>query len=105
MKFEKIKPGMTLYDVGRHKMGNTTMSTVGVWHVLVISVDADTRSAMVSWNTNPPRRMYEHSIKKLREKRPMLVTSMTGRSRLATREEIKAASAARNSTPQAKEQA
>lgn len=91
MKFEKIKPGMTLYDVGRHKMGNTTMSTIAVWHVRVISVDADTRSAMVSWNTNPPRRMYEHSITKLREKKPLIISTWGGAGgRLATREEIKA---------------
>lgn len=27
MKFERIKPGMTLYDVGRHKMGTHTPSS------------------------------------------------------------------------------
>jgi hypothetical protein len=89
LKFERIQPGMVLYDVGRTKMGNTTMSTISVWSVRIISVDADTRSAMVSWNTNKPTRYYEHSPKRLKEKQPMLIKIGFGH-RLATREEQKA---------------
>ena len=92
MKFEKIRPGMVLYDVHRHKMGNTTRSSVGVWEVHVITVDAETRSAIVSWNTNTPSRWSERQISKLREHRPMMVDTGMGQ-RLATREEIKAAKA------------
>lgn len=91
MKFEKIKPGMTLYDVGSHGMGNTTIRTMSVWPVVVVSVDADSRSMMASWNGNKPRRYYEHAIKKLREKKPLMISTWGGAgSRLATREEIKA---------------
>jgi hypothetical protein len=52
IKFEKIQAGMTLYDRRRHKMGNTTMSTIGEWNVRVISVDVAKREALVSWNGN-----------------------------------------------------
>lgn len=90
MKFEKIKPGMTLYDVHSHKMGNTTMSSMGVWHVHVIEVHAETRSAIVSWNTNTPSRWSERQLAKLREHKPMMISTGLGQ-RLATREEIKAA--------------
>lgn len=90
MKFEKLKPDQVVYEVGRHKMGNTTITTVGVWRVLIISVDTETRSCMASWNTNQPRRCYEHTIKKWRENEPLLIRSRMGYARLATREEIAA---------------
>ena len=53
IKFDKIKPGMVLLDIHRTKMGNTTVSRWGLWKVRVISVDPVTRTAVVSWNSNP----------------------------------------------------
>lgn len=91
MKFEKLKPGMVVFDVGRHKMGNTTMSTVAVWQVRVISVDQEAQTVVASWNSNPARTYYSRSVAKWREKAPMLVRGASGRARLATREEQKAA--------------
>jgi hypothetical protein len=91
MKFEKLKPGMVVYDVVRRRMGNTTISTVAVWSVYIVSVDAEKRQVMASWNGNPPRTFGEHGIKKWRKKEPMLIRGALGSARLATREEIKAA--------------
>jgi len=91
MKFEKLQPGMTVYDVGRHKMGNTTLTTVAVWSVRVLEVDAEHRRVVASWNTNTPRTFHERDVKKWREKAPLLVGTMLGGKRLATREEQKAA--------------
>ena len=91
MKFEKLQPGMIVYDVRRHKMGNTTLSTVGVWTVRVLTVEAENRRVVASWNGNTPRIFYERDVRKWREKRPMLVKTMAGGQRLATREEQKAA--------------
>lgn len=93
MKFEKLQPGMTVYDVGRSKMGNTTLTTVSVWAVRVIEVDAERRQVLASWNTNTPRLFRERVVAKWREKAPMLVSTTMGRKRLATREERKAARA------------
>jgi hypothetical protein len=93
MKFEKIQPGMTLYDVHSTRMGNTTQSTVGVWLVYIVSVDAVRRSAMVRWNGNPAQTYYERNLCKLRASEPLLIKSGWSE-RLATREEIKAAKAA-----------
>ena len=90
MKLEKLKPGMVVYDVGRSKMGNTTIRTVGVWRVRIVSVDMDTRRVMASWNSNPPKTFYPREVAKWREKEPLLIRSAFGRARLATREEIKA---------------
>lgn len=91
MKFEKLQPDLVVYDVGHHKMGNTSLTTVGVWDVRIVSVDADSRSCMASWNGNPPKRFYEHSIRKWRANRPLLIESgYGGRRRLATREEVAA---------------
>jgi hypothetical protein len=90
MKFEKLQPGMVLYDVHSHKMGNTTMTSIGVWTVRVISVDHEKRKAICSWNGNPPMTYYERGIAKLKEKEPVLIREGFGRYRRATREEIKA---------------
>lgn len=98
MKFEKIKAGMTLYDVHSQKMGNTTMRSVGVWFVQILSVDAEKRCATVIWNCNPPRVMSERKLSKLREKEPLLIRSSLGRSRLATRAEIAALKATASAT-------
>lgn len=94
MKFEKLQPGMTVYAVGRHKMGNTTQITTAFWTVRVLEVDAERRRVVASWNTNPPRTFYERDVAKWREKAPMLVDTKGGGKRLATREEQKAARAA-----------
>lgn len=65
IKFEKIQPGMTLYDRHSHRMGNTTMKTIGEWPVRIISVDAEKRGAMASWNGNPARWYSERDLRKL----------------------------------------
>jgi hypothetical protein len=84
----KLKPSDVLYDVHSQKMGNTTMTTMGVWTVMVKEVH-DTH-IVASWNGNPPRKMYEGEVGKLRVNRPVMIRSAFGRSRLATRAEIKA---------------
>ena len=90
MKFEKLKPGMVVYDVHKTKIGNTTRSTLGTWTVRIISVDPEKRSCMASWNSNPPQRFYEHSINKWKAERPCLVRTPSGGMRRPTREELAA---------------
>lgn len=88
MKFEKIKPGMTLYDVHSYRMGNTTIRTMGCWGVAVDSVDPETRTAMVRWNiVNRPERYSERQLKRLREVEPEMVRGFFGSERLMTRAE------------------
>lgn len=70
IKFEKIEPGMDLLDVHSVRMGNTTMRELGCWDVRIISVDAENRSAMVSWNGNPPKRWFEGELRRLYIKPP-----------------------------------
>lgn len=89
MKLESLTEGQIVYDVGRTKMGNTTMYTVSVWHVRIIRIDAQTRRVYASWNTNPEREYRERTWKKWRLTKPVLVKSGMGH-RLATRAEIKA---------------
>jgi len=91
VKFEKIKPGMLAYDVGRQKLGNTTLSTVAVWSVKIISVDAENRTVEASWNYNPARTYSEREYKKWREAKPTLVEGFFGDHRLATKDETQAA--------------
>ena len=92
MKFEKLKPGMVVYDVHSVKMGNTNMRTVGVWLVKIVSIDTETRMVTASWNGNRAEKFSSRTAEKWREKEPLLIeTGFCGRTRLATREEIKAA--------------
>lgn len=89
MKIESLKAGDTVFDVGRRKMGNTTISTVAVWPVRIIAVDPDGRWVQARWNCNPERRYYASHVKRWRKKEPVLVSGPFGQRRLATREEIK----------------
>ena len=93
MKLEKLEAGMEVYDCHRHKLGNTTMSTVGVWRVRIVSVDRETQRVQASWNGNAPKTFYPRDVAKWREKEPMLIRGACGSARLATREELKAARA------------
>jgi len=68
IKFEKIKSGMTLYDVRK----NTGMSRNkwSVWGVKVLEVDEKARKVLASWNTNKPEWMREGRVTKYRAKQP-----------------------------------
>ncbi len=65
VKFDKIKPGMTLLDIHSHPMGNTTMRELGCWKVVIVSVDPEDRSAMARWNNNPERKWSERQLRSL----------------------------------------
>lgn len=88
MKFEKIQPGMKLYDVGTQKMGNTSVKTIAVWPVNVISVDPERRTVVASWNCNSPRTFTERVYSKWKSKPPILVQGPFGNKRRPTREEL-----------------
>ncbi len=67
MKFEKIRPGMVLYDRHKYRAGNTTMRVLGEWTVRIVSTDAATRTAVASWNGNPPQKWPERNLAKLKD--------------------------------------
>lgn len=98
MKIESLQTGMRVWDVGRRKMGNTTLSTVCVWPVDIILVDIEGRKVTARWNGNAPRVAREHEWKKWRLTEPVTVRLPMGRCRLATREELKAKRAANTSS-------
>lgn len=54
IKYEKIQPGMVLFQRRRYTMGNTTMKSVGEWPVKIIRLEngGALRGAIVSWNGN-----------------------------------------------------
>ena len=65
IKFEKVQPGMTLYDFHRESMGNTTMSQIGKWSVRIIEVNTEKGMALVSWNTNRPEWWARRKVERL----------------------------------------
>lgn len=66
IKFEKIKPGMLLWQRGRAR---DVMRSYAEWSVRIIEVDSEHRRALVSWNTNKPEWWHEYRLSKLYTKR------------------------------------
>lgn len=69
MKYESIKEGDVLYDVRSRKLGNTTMRGQCVYKVRIVSL-IPPRTALVSWNQNPPVNWTGRSLEKLRRHPP-----------------------------------
>jgi hypothetical protein len=71
VKFDTLKPGDVLYDCHREKLGNTTMSALGIWHVYIKVVSLPERKALISWNGNPDRWVPEsYFLKSIIRKSP-----------------------------------
>jgi hypothetical protein len=65
VKLERVKAGDVLYDCHRRKCGNTTISELGVWKVVVKSVDHSNMQAIVLWNGNQEQVYYAWQFRKL----------------------------------------
>ena len=70
IKFEKITPGMTLFDIHSERAGNTLMRRIGCWEVKVRSVNSEQRSAVVSWNGNRDEVWYANRLQRLYATKP-----------------------------------
>lgn len=68
--FDKLKVGDILYECRRTKMGNTHMSQLSCWTVVVKEIDPVKRTAVCSWNGNTAKTWTERNIGKLRRSRP-----------------------------------
>lgn len=88
MKISKLKPGDIAYVLHRHKMGNTTISTISVWRVSIKEVHDDHVIATI--NGNASRKYRESEISKWKKNEPVLIRSRMGYSRLATKAEKEA---------------
>lgn len=72
IKFEKIKPGMVLYDV-RKADWRTRMATgrsYSFWTVSVVTVNPTDRRVLASWNGNAPKWMDERNVTQFRASLP-----------------------------------
>jgi hypothetical protein len=69
IKFEKITPGMTLYDNHTTRMGNTMMRRMGEWRVQIVSMTPDgtyqSEGAIVHWNSNRAEWWPRYRLEKL----------------------------------------
>lgn len=74
IKFEKIEPGMTLLDVRRTKIGNTTMSEWSYWNVKIVSIDREAQTAVAIWNeVNPKGTWTRRQLERLYKTLPKAV--------------------------------
>lgn len=89
MKIEKMEPGMTVWSVRKHNMGNTTIKTVSVYKVSIIEVNKEEKWFTYSWNGNKEQKGGERSASQLKKNKPITIRGPMGNHRLATREEIK----------------
>lgn len=90
MKLESLKPGDVVYSLSRGKMGNTTMRTTYVHHVTIKSIDLENQTCVACWNCNRDRTFYRGEWSKWRKNAPVMIRSVMGSSRVATRAEIAA---------------
>lgn len=88
MKINKLKPEEIVYSVEKRTMGNTSMTTTSVFRVRIVEVDPEGKWVMASWNGNPARKFYERMTSKWRKVKPVMIESLNGRSRLATKAEL-----------------
>jgi hypothetical protein len=66
----RLKPGQVVYSLERQRMGNTTMTIKVCYSIQITEIDPDQKWVMASWNSNPPRRFYERSVRKWKIKKP-----------------------------------
>ena len=76
--FNALKVGDVLYQSRKTKMGNTSMSTLSTWRVVVKELDTERRRALVSWNGNQPKWWYERELKPLRRTEPKTRRTIAG---------------------------
>ncbi len=88
MKITNLQPGQTVYDCHKSTLGNTSIRSMGIWHVHIISVDLERNTVEASWNHNRAQTYREKTWKKWRKSKPVLVGSLV--KRIATRAELKA---------------
>lgn len=88
MKLTSLKLGMVVYDVQRHRMGNTTLITHSVYKVQVIEVHDN--YIVASWNGNPQQKIFESGLARFKKNEPVMIRSAMGHSRPATRAEKEA---------------
>jgi len=94
MKFESLKPGMVVYDIRKHRMGNTTINTLSLYEVRVLEVDQEGGRVTYSWNGNLSEVGSRYACEPWKKNKPLLIRSAMGYCRLATKEEKAAAKAA-----------
>jgi len=72
IKFEKITPGMTLYDVRKHKGFPLPQSSKwDTYPVYVKEIDSENRKVLASWNYNRDKWIPESRVCKYRAKEPL----------------------------------
>lgn len=70
IKFEKINPGMMLWDVRKSTGLSRLHGKYQSWPVYIKEVDGEKREVLASWGGNRAEWMSERRVTKFRAKRP-----------------------------------
>jgi hypothetical protein len=66
MKIEKLKPGMTIYDVRRSTGLQVFNGEYEWWPVYIHEINLDKGEVLISWNGNPDYWIGERRLKNYR---------------------------------------
>lgn len=67
---KKLQPGQLVYSIENQKMGNTKVSIRALYTVRIKEINLERGFVMASWNSNPPTKFHEISIRKWKTERP-----------------------------------
>lgn len=90
MIFDELKPGMIVWSIRRHKIGNTSLSTVSIYQIEIISVDPVSKSVTARCYGNGEFTCYKQMWSKWKKSKPVTIKTALGQHRLATRAELDA---------------
>ncbi len=68
--FSKLKPGITVYQIKRIGMGNTTVKYNALCTLRILAVNPETERVYASWNSNSPRWYGKADYKSWKVKKP-----------------------------------
>lgn len=67
---KKLQPGQLVFSVETKKMGNTKISIRALYPVRISEINLSQGFVMASWNSNPPTKFHESSIRKWKTEMP-----------------------------------
>lgn len=71
---KKLQPGQVVWEIRRHRAGNTMVRTQPLYSLNIVEVDLADGRVFASWNSNPPKWYRERDIKSWQAEKPVKVS-------------------------------